>query len=226
MFVVLIVAASLSAQDTHKVVHGWPKMPDGFAFQEVSGVGVDSKNQVFAFHRGARPVMCFDGATGKVIGSWGDGLLARAHGLSIDAQDNIWLTDLAAHQVFKFNNKGELLMTLGAKGVPGLGPNHFNLPTDVAVGPTGDVFVSDGYAASKHCRRELKFADALDKPILASSFDAAPMTGGLGYIFASLQFVAGREADVTAALIRAIRRQVPQVIAAEADVPPEARRPQ
>ena len=76
------------------------------------------------------------------------------------------------------------------------------------------AFVSDDYATSKHCRRELKFADALDKPILASSFGTAPLTGGLGYIFASLQFVAGREADVTAALIRAIRQKMPEVIAA------------
>ncbi len=74
------------------------------------------------------------------------------------------------------------------------------------------AFVSDDYAASKHCRRELKFADALDKPILASSFGTAPLSGGLGYIFASLQFVAGKEADVAAALIRAIRQKLPEVI--------------
>ena len=78
------------------------------------------------------------------------------------------------------------------------------------------AFVSDDYAASKHCRRELKFADALDKPILASSFARAPLGGGLGYIFASLQFVAGRDADIGAALIGAIRSQVPQAIAAGA----------
>ena len=72
------------------------------------------------------------------------------------------------------------------------------------------AFVSGDYAASKHCRRELKFADALDKPILASSFGSAPLTGGLGYIFASLQFVAGSETDVTAALIRAIGGRCPR----------------
>jgi hypothetical protein len=78
------------------------------------------------------------------------------------------------------------------------------------------AFVSDDYAASKHCRRELKFADALNKPILASSFVTAPLSGGLGYIFASLQFVAGREANVAAALVGAIRQQVPQTIVATA----------
>ncbi len=59
-------------------------------------------------------------------------------------------------------------------------------------------------------------ADALDKPILASSFSTAPLAGGLGYIFASLPFVAGKEADVTAALIRAIRKQVPEAVASGA----------
>ncbi len=78
------------------------------------------------------------------------------------------------------------------------------------------AFVSDDYVASKHCRRELKFADALDKTILASAFHTAPLTGGLGYIFASLQFVTGKDSDVAAALIRTIRLKMPHVIVAEA----------
>jgi hypothetical protein len=73
------------------------------------------------------------------------------------------------------------------------------------------AFVSNNYIASKHCRRELKFADALDKLILASSFTAAPLTGGLGYIFASLQFVATGQTDVAAALIRTIQLKMPRV---------------
>jgi hypothetical protein len=75
------------------------------------------------------------------------------------------------------------------------------------------AFVSADYTASKHCRRELKFADALDKLILASALTTAPLTGGLGYIFASLQFVAGAEADIAAALIRAIKLKMPHVVA-------------
>jgi peptidylamidoglycolate lyase len=147
-----IMAAAAWAADTHKVVHGWPQMPDNFAFQEVSGVGIDSHGHVFVFHRGARPVMCFDGATGKLITSWGDGILPRAHGLSIDKQDNVWLTDILNHQVHKFSHNGELLMSIGAKGVPGLGPGHFNQPTDVAVGPNGDIYVSDGYGNNRVAR--------------------------------------------------------------------------
>ncbi len=75
------------------------------------------------------------------------------------------------------------------------------------------AFVSADYVASKHCRRELKFADALDKLILASSLTTVPLGGGLGYIFASLQFVAGGRAEVAAALIRAIKLKMPEAVA-------------
>jgi len=146
---VFLIAAAAVAGDTHKVVHGWPRMPDGFAFQEVSGVGADSHGHVFVFHRGARPLMCFEGASGNVVTSWGDGLLPRAHGLAVDGKDNVWVTDIANHQVYKFNHGGELLMVLGKKGVPGLGPEHFNMPTDIAIAPNGDFYVSDGYGNNR-----------------------------------------------------------------------------
>jgi hypothetical protein len=76
------------------------------------------------------------------------------------------------------------------------------------------AFVSDGYVDSKHCRRELKFADALDKPILAASFVKRPLSGGLGYIFASLQFIAIDDVNAASALIHAIRLRAPQAIQA------------
>ncbi len=153
VMIILLVASwrPVLGQGTgsYQVVHGWPELPDGFAFGEVSGVGVDSHNHVFVFHRGDHPIMCFEGATGKVITSWGDGMFARAHQLTVDDKDNIWVTDVGHHQVFKFGHNGELLMTLGVKDVPGLDGTHFNKPTDVAVTPTGDFYVSDGYGNSR-----------------------------------------------------------------------------
>ena len=150
----LLVWLSPSVQATnesgsYQVVHGWPRLPDGFALGEVSGVGVDSHNHIFVFHRGDRPVLCFDEETGDILASWGDGMFESAHGLAIDHQDNVWVTDNTTHQVFKFSHDGELLMTLGAKGVPGLDGNHFNKPTDVAVAADGEIFVSDGYGNSR-----------------------------------------------------------------------------
>jgi DNA-binding beta-propeller fold protein YncE len=139
---------SAMGNDAYTVVHGWPKMPPGFAFGHVTGVDVDSHNHVFVFHRGkARSIMMFDGGTGDLLGSWGDGMFGEggAHGLEVDDQDNVWVTDTVNHQVYKFSHDGALLMTLGKKGVPGWDANHFNRPTDIVVEPNGDFYVSDGY---------------------------------------------------------------------------------
>ena len=145
-------APLLGASDTagiYRVVHGWPELPDGFALGEVSGVAVDSHNRVCIFHRGDRPILCFDGATGKIVASWGAGMFSIAHGLRVDDEDNVWVTDAGHHQVYKFSRNGDLLMTLGAKDTPGLDRNHFNKPTDVAVAPNGEFYVSDGHGNNR-----------------------------------------------------------------------------
>ena len=71
------------------------------------------------------------------------------HGLTIDDQDHLWLTDVGLHQVLKFDSAGNLLMTLGERGIPGEDEAHFNMPTDVAIAPDGSFYVSDGYVNSR-----------------------------------------------------------------------------
>ena len=93
--------------------------------------------------------MCFDGATGKLLTSWGDGMFGTPHGLAVDSHDNVWVTDIKHHQVHKFSNDGKLLMTLGVKDVFGEDATHFHSPTDVAVAPNGEFYVSDGYGNSR-----------------------------------------------------------------------------
>jgi peptidylamidoglycolate lyase len=66
-------------------------------------------------------------------------------GLSVDHQGNVWVTDVALHQVFKLDPEGRQLLTLGQRGVPGSDRTHFDRPTDVAQGPNGSIYVSDGY---------------------------------------------------------------------------------
>ena len=156
MGAVVPVLFASNVPGAYQVVHGWPELPEGFAFGQVSGVGVDSHNHVFVFHRGDHPIMCFEGATGKLVASWGDGMFATPHGLAVDVKDNVWVTDVGHHQVFKFSHDGELLMTLGDKDVPGLDGKHFNRPTDIAVAPDGEFYVSDGYGNS----RVVKFSAA------------------------------------------------------------------
>lgn len=149
--------------DGYRVVHGWPKLPEGRILGQATGVGVDSHDHVFVFHRADREwsdtmppapialptVEIFDGATGEHLGRWGAGMFSMPHGLAVDGEDNIWLTDVGSHQVFKCAHDGRLLMTLGTKGVPGDDSAHFNLPTDVAVLPNGNFYVSDGYGNAR-----------------------------------------------------------------------------
>ena len=67
----------------------------------------------------------------------------------IDKENNIWVTDVGLHQIFKFNSDGTLLLTLGKAQVPGNDKEHFSLPTDVAVSADGSFYVSDGYGNSR-----------------------------------------------------------------------------
>lgn len=165
----LFATASL-AQSQHEVVPGWPQLPEGHVLGLCAGVGVDAQNRVFVFHRSGRvwskpfpkeaiaapTVSVFDGASGKLISSWGANRFVMPHGLSVDHAGNLWLTDVGLHQVFKCSPAGEVLLTLGESGVPGDDATHFNLPTDVAVLADGSFYVSDGYQNT----RVMKFTAA------------------------------------------------------------------
>jgi hypothetical protein len=104
-------AVAAIPQAGYQVVHGWPVLPDGFLFDEVSSVAVDSRGQVFVLQRGGRQwpdsdvldqtpipvptVFVFDGRTGRPINSWGSARFALPHSVTVDRQDNVWITDVA-----------------------------------------------------------------------------------------------------------------------------------
>jgi DNA-binding beta-propeller fold protein YncE len=132
-------------------------MPAGWKFGRVSSVATDSAGNVYVFQRGkkADPLIVFD-PKGKYLRSWGRGMFGNPHGLRIDKQDHVWVTDNGDHQVMKFTSRGELLLTLGIKGKAGTDARTFNRPTDIAFAANGDFFVSDGYGNS----RVVKFSPA------------------------------------------------------------------
>jgi DNA-binding beta-propeller fold protein YncE len=149
--IALLAACTLSAFADFRVVADFPKLPSGTRLNAVSAVAIDSKGNIYIFHRsvpGADPILVFDPA-GNFLRSLGKNLFKSAHGLRIDSQDNLWTTDNADHIVIKFSNDGKVLMTLGERGVPGEDERHFNKPTDVAIADNGDFFVSDGYGNSR-----------------------------------------------------------------------------
>ncbi len=172
----------MSLTPPYRVVHGWPILPEGYVLGQVCGVGVDSHEHVFVFHRADHAgdkqgaliespvVMCFDGATGQLLDSWGAGAFRMPHGLRVDDRDNIWLTDLEHHQVFKCSHDGTVRMSVGVAGVPGWDHLHFNKPTDVAVARDGSFYVSDGYGNRRIAKFspqgefQLEWGRAGDKP--------------------------------------------------------------
>ncbi len=132
-----------------------------------AAVAVDSQDRVFVFNRALEhPIVVFD-REGNYLISWGEGAFVNPHAMLIDGEDNLWLVDSDGGQVMKFTPSGELLMAIGTKGYrsdTGVDPadfSHsrwdevkhggepFNLPAGVALAPSGDIFVADGYANSR-----------------------------------------------------------------------------
>jgi len=78
--------------------------------------------------------------------------VGTGHGLAVDPEGNVWVTDTGHHLVFKFSPEGKLLLALGQSDKPGTGENQFDKPTHTAFGSNGDVFVTDGYGNSRIVR--------------------------------------------------------------------------
>ncbi|MGH9660085.1 MAG: peptidyl-alpha-hydroxyglycine alpha-amidating lyase family protein [Bryobacteraceae bacterium] len=143
----LVVLLTVLAQS---YVHdpAWPQLPAGWILGETAAAAADAKGHVYIFHRGPHPIIEFDRA-GKMVRSWGDGSFPRPHGIRVDPEGNLWAIDAGAHVVVKMNSQGRVVLVLGRAGESGLGPDRFNGPTDVAVTPAGDFYVSDGYGNSR-----------------------------------------------------------------------------
>lgn len=154
------------------MVSNWPNT--NIKFGQVSAVSLDTNGNVFVFHRGdhvwnqdtfsanntyleidkgpisEETVVVLDSATGNLIKSWGKNTFYMPHGLTVDSENNVWLTDVALHQVFKYDaSGGQIFLELGVKFEPGGDENHFCKPTSVAVLPEGDFFIADGYCNSR-----------------------------------------------------------------------------
>ena len=99
-------------------------------------------------------ILAIDPVTGALLRSFGAERFLIPHGLTVDGEDTLWVTDVGLHQVFKFSRRGDLLLTLGEAGVAGAGRTRFDGPTDVAVARDGSIYVADGYGNA----RVVKFA--------------------------------------------------------------------
>lgn len=132
----------------YRVVPDFPQLPPSLALGAVSAVATDSSGNILVFHRGEHPILILD-RQGMLQRSFGDGLFKSAHGLRIDSDGNIWVTDNANHTVLKFSHDGVELMKLGVRDVAGEDATHFNKPADIAFAANGDFYIADGYGNSR-----------------------------------------------------------------------------
>jgi sugar lactone lactonase YvrE len=162
-------AADTTLPNPYRVVEHYFKLPEGRIFGSTPGIDIDADGRsIWVFERCGHtggtpcidapvaPLLKFD-ASGTLVKSIGEGLFVNPHGLHVDPQGNVWVTDGGGkdnkgQQVFKFNPDGQRLMTLGKAGVAGDGPDTFNQPSDVQVAPNGDIFVADGHGGNSNAR--------------------------------------------------------------------------
>src|SRR5262245_38932070 len=179
-FAILVRGPVAGAQETrypkpselpnpYRLVEGWPTLPknmNGGKWGEVIRVHVDPKGNIWVFHRcfavvppgsavcldrgpANPPILEFD-PSGKLLKSFGVGLFAYPHGFTIDADGNLWTTDvndqekvlglsarnekgiILGQEVLKLSPDGKVLMMLGKEGVASAGADGFDRPTGVA----------------------------------------------------------------------------------------------
>jgi streptogramin lyase len=172
-----------SLPNPYQTVTGWARLPEGRTWGSTSAVEIakDGKSIWVAERCGTNscadsmldPILHFD-ENGKLIKSFGAGMIISPHGIFVDREGNVWVTDCTCtaaagargaargeappatrgHQVFKFSPDGKLLLTLGNAG-GGRDSEFFFQPNDVLVAPNGTIFVSEGHASGG---RVLKFS--------------------------------------------------------------------
>jgi streptogramin lyase len=191
----LASVALLSAQDNpYRTVEDWAKMPPGRTWGSTSAVDIDRDGHSIWVAERCGANTCLDRSTGQIstlptilefdrngilVKSFGAGMLVFPHGIHVDRDGNIWITDgqdnapapsgaatpasertgplpgaTKGHQVFKFSPEGKLLMTLGKAGGAGA-PEYFYQPNDIVTAPNGDIFVAEGHGGANS--RILKF---------------------------------------------------------------------
>ncbi len=140
---------------------GWPAIPAGAKFGEVSGVDVDAAGNVWVLHRAGRvweepfpadpiaePTIFKFSPDGTLLAQWGAGLFIMPHGISIAPDGKVWITDVGREQVMRFSPEGALELTLGERAVTRQDARHFGRPADIAFLP-GRVLVADGYVNTR-----------------------------------------------------------------------------
>ena len=149
--------------DPYRAGVSWGQLPDARKWGSTAGVAVGADGNIWAIDRcgvsGSQGTNCADSPldpilefdpSGKFLKGFGHGLFISPHKITMDKDGYLWVADNGikdgrGNQVFKFDQNGKILLTLGKAGVAGPGTDTFDQPTEVAVAPNGDIFVADGH---------------------------------------------------------------------------------
>lgn len=169
--------AAGSQPNPYRTIADHFRLTEGRTIGSTPGIDIDRDgSSVWVFERcGASdclgsslgPLLKFD-SSGKLVRSLGAGMFVYPHGLHVDRDGNVWVSDGRSatpqeiqkfpdakgkgHAVVKFSPEGKVLMRLGTAGVAGDGPDTFNQPSDIIVAPNGDIFVADGHGGDSNAR--------------------------------------------------------------------------
>jgi hypothetical protein len=129
-------------------------LPPGFG--GVPAVALDSKNNLWVFQRadpGKPQLFKFDANANLILQVGPDviGYQDKAHGMAVDADDNVWITAANGATVMKVSSDGKLLMTIGERGRRGdwneaKGQRLLWQPVMIAFAPNGDIYIGEGHA--------------------------------------------------------------------------------
>ena len=171
----------------YTTIDGWARLPAGRQWGSTGGVDMDRDGiHIWVAERcggnscaglALDPVLKLDPA-GDLVASFGGGMMLQPHGLHIDRDGNVWVTDAQGpdgrnpqrdgkgYVVMKFSAEGELLMTLGTPGIGAAARDTLDQPCDVVVARDGTIYVADGHggqlpgAGPHRTTRVVKFAPA------------------------------------------------------------------
>jgi len=159
---------SSSLARPYELVGGWEQLPDGIVHLDVADVAVDGDDNVYVLARKEPAVIVYD-AEGRFLCTWGSDVLShRPHAITLAPDGAVYVVDEGSHVVRRFTSEGEQVGVIGTPGVssdtgvdssnPSLyhriqsiehGAGPFNRPTKIAIAPSGDLYVSDGYGNAR-----------------------------------------------------------------------------
>jgi streptogramin lyase len=172
-----------AAPNPYRMEANWTKLPADRKMGAAIAVEIDRDGKsVWVFDRcgggdcgksNLAPIMKLD-PSGKLVASFGAGMFNFPHGLGVDREGNVYVTDERAKNgkggvVVKFSPDGKVLMTLGKPGMPGDSSDMFDAPSDVAIAANGDIYVADGHGGTTNGRivkfsKDGKFIKTWGKP--------------------------------------------------------------